>query len=183
MIPIMETTTAIDAGQLSAAIGFEAARELGEATQRIQHCLRQLTAEQVWWRPDESQNSIGNLVLHLGGNIRQWLICGISGTEDRRDRPAEFAGRRAVPIADLLAGLRETVAEAAAALANISPADMLRVRRIQGFEETALSAIFNSVPHFRGHTQEIIYRTRCLLGDKYQFAWTPSTPEKGPPAT
>ena len=175
----MENATHIDAQQLSNTIGIEAGRELNEAMKRIEHCLRQLTDEQVWWRPSESQNSIGNLILHLCGNIRQWLICGVGEIEDRRDRPAEFAERRVIPIADLMAVLRKSVAEATRSLANIPPADMLRVRRIQGFEETALSAIFNSVPHFRGHTQEIIYRTRCLLGDKYQFAWTPSTAEEG----
>jgi hypothetical protein len=177
----METnpTPQIDAQHISTAIGSEAARELNEALQRIEHCLRQLTDEQIWWRPDDSQNSIANLILHLCGNLRQWLISSITGAEDHRNRPAEFAQRHAIPTADLLALLRKTVAETTASLANISPAEMLRVRRIQGFTQTALGAIFHSVPHFRGHTQEIIYRTRCFLGDKYQFAWTPATLEEG----
>jgi hypothetical protein len=178
----MDTPHQIDTQQLSSAIGLEAGRELNEAMKRIEHCLRQLTDEQVWWRQSESQNSIGNLILHLCGNIRQWLICGVGGEKDQRNRAAEFAERRMVPTAELLAVLRQTVAETATALANISPAQLLRVRRIQGFEETALGAIFHAVPHFRGHTQEIIYRTRCLLGDKYQFAWMPSTPEQGAPS-
>jgi len=177
----METSPApqLGAQQISSAIGVEAAHELNEAMKRIEHCLRQLTDEQIWWRPDESQNSIANLILHLCGNLRQWLISGITGAEDHRKRPAEFAQRQAIPTADLLALLRSTVAETTLSLANVSPAEMLRVRRIQGFSQSALSAIFHSVPHFRGHTQEIIYRTRCFLGDKYQFAWTPSTPEEG----
>ena len=177
----METAIHIDAQQISTAIGIAAGCELNEAMKRIEHCLRQLTDEQVWWRPSESQNSIANLILHLCGNIRQWLICGISGAEDRRDRPAEFAERQAIPIAKLLAELHKTVAETTTSLAGLPPAEMLRVRRIQGFQETALGAIFHSIPHFRGHTQEIIYRTRCLLGDKYEFAWTPSTPVEGAP--
>lgn len=171
-----------EAQQVSAAVGVEAARELNGALGRIEHCLRQLTDDQVWWRPSDSQNSIGNLILHLSGNLRQWLVCGLTGAEDHRDRPSEFGERQTIPIADLLALLRQTVAEAESVLAEIPPAELLQVRRIQGFEETALGAIFHSVPHFRGHTQEIIYRTRCFLGEKYQFAWTPSTAQEGAPS-
>lgn len=177
----MQSPTQIDAQQICNTIGVEAAHELNEAMNRIEHCLRQLTDDQIWWRPSESQNSIANLILHLCGNLRQWLHSGLTGAEDHRNRPAEFAQRQAIPTADLLALLRQTVAETTISVSNISPAEMLRVRRIQGFDQTALGAIFHSVPHFRGHTQEIIYRTRCFLGDKYQFAWTPSTPEQGAP--
>lgn len=164
---------------IATAVGEEAARELDNALSRIAHCLDQLSDEQVWWRPLESMNSIGNLLLHLCGNLRQWLIAGIGGAPDHRDRPAEFADRSQRPKAELRRLLEGTVAEAQQALRRVSADELLRVRRIQGFDITALRAIFDAVPHFRGHTQEIIHVTRVLKGDSYRFAWTPATKVQG----
>jgi hypothetical protein len=169
----------ISGDELAVAVGAEAAHELCEALQRITHCLGQLDDRQVWWRPGETQNSIGNLILHLSGNLRQWVVCGLGGGADTRNRPLEFSERRAIAKAELLAGLGKVVDEATKALAGVTAGELLRVRRIQGFEVTGLGAIFSSVPHFRGHTQEIICRTRMLLGDRYRFEWTPQTPEQG----
>jgi len=67
-------------------------------------------------------------------------------------------------------------------LGKMTAHQLLEIRRIQGFNVTGLAAIFDSVPHFRGHTQEIIGMTRLQLGDAYKFAWTPTTPEQGGPA-
>jgi Protein of unknown function (DUF1572) len=126
-------------------------------------------------------NSIGNVLLHLCGNVRQWIISGIRRTPDVRNRPQEFAERQTIAKAELLRRLQEVVAEADAALAGVSAAQLLEPRRIQGFDETVLTAIFDSVAHFNGHTQEIIYMTRLQLGDAYEFAWQPATPEQGAP--
>lgn len=164
---------------IATAVGEEAAHELESARSRIVHCLDQLSDEQVWWRSRESMNSIGNLLLHLCGNVRQWLIAGIGGTPDHRNRPAEFADRSHRPRAELRQLLDGTVAEAQQVLRRVSAEELLRVRRIQGFDITALRAIFDAVPHFRGHTQEIIHLTRVLKGDSYRFAWTPTTKEQG----
>ena len=73
---------------------------------RLRTCVESLTDEQIWWRPNASSNSIGNLVLHLNGNVRQWLVDSFSKQEDKRDRPAEFAATGAISGADLLAKLR-----------------------------------------------------------------------------
>ena len=167
--------------ELAAGIAASASTELEEALDRIKHCLDQLTDAQVWHRPAAGQNSIANLLLHLTGNLRQWLIVGLVGGEDHRDRPREFADDSGRPKAELLAVLEATVGEAQTVLARQSAADLLRVRRIQGSEVSGLTAIFDSIPHFRGHTQEIIFRTRLLLGDNYRFAWQPVTKEQGAP--
>jgi hypothetical protein len=164
---------------LAAAVGKAAGQELSEALGRITHCLNQLTDEQVWSRPSPPMNSIGNLLLHLRGNLRQWLVSGLGGAKDVRERPKEFAERGPIPKEELLRLLREVVSDAQKALATVSPDELLRPRRIQGFNVTGIEAIFSSVPHFRGHTQEIIHMTRNLLGDTYRFAWTPATPEEG----
>ncbi len=60
----------------------------------MKECVTPLTEEQVWWRPNEASNSIGNLLLHLEGNVRQWLITSFNSKDDARDRPAEFAAPR-----------------------------------------------------------------------------------------
>jgi hypothetical protein len=167
------------ADELAAAVGTEAANEMSSALGKIKHCLGQLTDEQVWWRSRPSRNSIGNLILHLCGNVRQWIIAGLSGATDVRDRPAEFAERGPIPKAELLHKLEAVVDEAGAVLVQQTARQLLEARPIQGFDVTGLAAIFDSVPHFRGHTQEIVHLTRLQLGDAYQFAWTPTTPEQG----
>jgi hypothetical protein len=169
------------ADELAVAVGIEAAHELASALGKIKHCLGQLTDEQVWWRSGPSLNSIGNLVLHLCGNVRQWIVAGLGGAADGRNRPAEFSERGQIPKDELLRRLAAVVDEAGAVLARQTARQLLETRRIQGFAVTGLKAIFDSVPHFRGHTQEIISMTRLQLGDAYEFAWAPTTPEQGAP--
>jgi hypothetical protein len=172
----------MSADELAAALGKEAANELTSALDRIKHCLGQLTDEQVWWRCQPSLNSIGNLILHLCGNVRQWIVAGLGGAADSRDRPAEFAEPGPIPKEALLRKLEAVVDEARGVLARQTARQLLEVRRIQGFDVTGLAAIFDSVPHFRGHTQEIVSMTRLQLGDAYQLAWAPTTPEQGAPS-
>jgi hypothetical protein len=172
----------MSADELAAAVGAEAGNELSSALAKIEHCLGQLTARQVWYRSQPSLNSIGNLILHLRGNLGQWIVAGLGGAADVRDRPAEFAERGPIPVEELVRRLEAVVDEARAVLARQTARQLLEARRIQSFDVTGLKAIFDSVPHFRGHTQEIISMTRLQLGDAYRFAWRPTTPEQGAPA-
>ena len=171
--------TPVTAEQLATDVAAETIRELEEASKKIRHCVEQLTDDQVWWRAGDSQNSIANLILHLCGNIRQWIVSGIGGAGDVRDRPKEFSQRGPMPRENLLGQLDAAVGEAIGALSRITAADLLAMRPIQGFDVTGLAAIFHTLPHFRGHTQEIVHISRTLLGDRYKFAWTPRTPEQG----
>ena len=167
------------ADELAAAVGSEASKELTSALGKIKHCLGQLTDDQVWWRSHPSLNSVGNLILHLCGNVRQWIVAGLGGAVDSRDRPAEFSELGPIPKDELLRKLEAVVDEARAVLARQTARQLLEARRIQGFDMTGLAAIFDSVPHFRGHTQEIVSLTRLQLGDAYRFAWAPTTPDQG----
>jgi Protein of unknown function (DUF1572) len=169
------------ADELAAAVGREAANELDSARGKIKHCLGQLSDEQVWWRSRPSLNSIGNLMLHLCGNLRQWIVAGLGGVEDVRNRPAEFAERGPIPKSEMLHRLDAVISEAKEVLGKLTAQQLLDARRIQGFAVSGLGAIFDSVPYFRGHTQEIIQLTRLQLGDAYKVAWTPTTPEQGGP--
>lgn len=169
------------ADELAAAVGAAAAHELGSALDRIKHCLGQLNDAQVWHRPQPGLNSIGNLILHLCGNLRQWVVAGLGGAPDVRNRPAEFAEREPIPKDELVRNLEAVVEEARRILAGVDAGHLTVARRIQGFDVTGAAAVFDSVPHFRGHTQEIVQLTRLQLGDAYEFAWTPTTPEQGAP--
>lgn len=170
------------ADELATVVGSAAAHELESALKRIKHCLDQLNDEQVWHRSQPSLNSIGNLILHLCGNLRQWIMAGIGEALDVRNRPAEFAERRPILKDELIRRLEAVVEEAKRVLAGVDAQQLSEPRRIQGFEVTGVAAIFDSVPHFRGHTQEIVHMTRLQLGDAYKFAWTPTSLEQGAPA-
>ena len=155
-----------------------ARHSLAEGLRKIEHCVRQLDEEQVWWRPGLGMNSIANLMLHLSGNVRQWFMSGIAGTRDIRNRPQEFADRSELPKANILSMLRSTVREADELLERLPAEKLIEPRRIQGFDTTVLGAIFDSVAHFRGHVQEIIHMTREQLGEKYKFDFVPKGPEQ-----
>jgi hypothetical protein len=170
------------ADELARAVGMGAAHELNSALSRIKHCVGQLTDNQLWNRPRPGVNSIGNVILHLCGNLRQWIVAGLTGALDTRDRPAEFAEQGPIPREELMGRLEAVVGEAKRVLIALDARRLAEMRRIQGFDLTGIGAIFDSVPHFRGHTQEIVHMTRSLLGDSYRFAWTPATPEQGAPA-
>ena len=163
---------------LPSAIAAAATRCLDRSMVKITHCLAQLNDEQLWWRPASDMNSIGNLMLHLAGNLRQWVVAGIGGAEDHRNRPLEFAERGPVARAELLGRLESSVADAKEVLARITEADLLEYRNIQGFEVTGAEILFDCIPHFQGHAQEIICLTRMQLGAAYRFEWEPKTPEE-----
>src|SRR4051812_999787 len=91
---------------------IQAVHSLDAGLDRIRHCVAQLDDAQVWWRPHEAMNSIANILLHLSGNLSQWIVAGVRQAPDRRDRPREFAERGPIPRAELLARL-DAVAGAA----------------------------------------------------------------------
>lgn len=136
---------------------------------RIAHCVEQLSDEDLWWRPHPKMNAVGNILLHVAGNLRQWIVSGVGGEEDTRERDAEFAQRETIPKAVLMGRLTSTVDEARAAIRNASDAELLRTRYVQVADVTGLGAIVHSVAHLEGHAQEIIYATRLRLGDRYRF--------------
>ena len=136
---------------------------------RIERCLEQLSDEKIWWRPNEESNSIGNLLLHLSGNVRQWITCGIGGAVDARVRQQEFDERRVLPRAELLERLKETLADADAALAAVEPSRLLERLHIQGHDVTTLEAVFHVVEHFSMHTGQIILLTKLLNAEDLRF--------------
>ncbi len=143
--------------------------KLKQYTSRIETCLGSLTEEQVWARGGENENAIGNLVLHLCGNVRQWIVSAVGGQPDTRQRDLEFSTRGAIPVAELVDRLRATVAEAAAVIDAVG-ADRLAERRvIQNYDVSVLEAIYHVVEHFSMHTGQIIFATKMLTGADLGF--------------
>lgn len=136
---------------------------------RIERCLERLSDEEVWWRAGEGSNSIGNLLLHLAGNARQWIVSGVGGKPDVRVRQDEFDERRLWPRAELLKHLKETLAEVDEVLASMEVSLLLESRRIQGREVTLLEAVFHVVEHFSMHTGQIILLTKMLKAEDLRF--------------
>ncbi len=145
------------------------ARKLRLHAGRIEDCLGRLTEEQVWARSTGNENAVGNLVLHLCGNVRQWIVSGVGGEPDVRQRDAEFAARGDVASADLAAHLRGVVEEAVTVLEPLASNRLAEHLTVQGYHLTVLEAIYSVVEHFSGHTGQIIYATKLLTGEDLGF--------------
>src|SRR5262249_8898770 len=123
---------------------------------RIQRCVEKLSDQEVWWRANPESNSVGNLLLHLTGNIRQWIISGVGGSQNERQRQREFDERGPMPRADAMFELKKAVQESDTVLAGVTPTVLSQRRRIQGLDVTVLEAIYSVVSHFSMHTGQII---------------------------
>jgi uncharacterized damage-inducible protein DinB len=142
---------------------------VGDYLPKIERCLEKLSDEQIWWRANEESNSIGNLILHLCGNARQWIICGVGAQPDNRDRDSEFAQRELIPRNELLALLHSTLSEVQATLRDLDPSVLLEQRKIQGNDVEILEAIFHVTEHFSMHTGQIIMLTKMFTSSDLRF--------------
>ena len=136
---------------------------------KIQRCLDVLPGDAIWRRDDDASNSIGNLLLHLSGNIRQWIVSGVGGAPDARDRGAEFAARDAEDGGALMERLLATVREADAVLASLDAGRLTERRTIQGRDVNVLDAVYHVVEHFSMHTGQIILLAKRLAPGRVQF--------------
>lgn len=132
---------------------------------RVRTCLRRLEEEDLWWRPNPASNSIGNLVLHLCGNVRQWVVTGLGGAPDVRERQEEFDRREPLAADALLARLEATLDEVDRTLATLDPEVLHRRLRVQGTDVTGLQALYHTVEHFSMHTGQILWITKLRLGE------------------
>jgi uncharacterized damage-inducible protein DinB len=143
--------------------------KLRQLSGRIETCLGTLNEEQVWARGNANENAIGNLVLHLCGNARQWIVSGVGGSEDRRDRDSEFAAQGGAGIAQLTEKLRGTVEEAVTVIDAVAPERLTERIVVQKYDVTVLEAIYHVVEHFSMHTGQIIFATKMLTGSDLGF--------------
>ena len=139
-------------------------RVLVEGVDRLERCLELLSEEDVWWRPNEASNSAGNLVLHLEGNVRQWILTGLGGQPDERQRSREFAARGPIPKAELLARMRATLGEVKNVLDGLDLTALAAPRQVQGFAENGVSILVHVAEHFSYHVGQVSYLVKAGKG-------------------
>jgi uncharacterized damage-inducible protein DinB len=142
---------------------------LTEYRTKIRLAVDALPEDALWWRPNDQSNSVGNLLLHLTGNVRQWMVSGVGGAADVRHRAAEFEAQSGPSRADLLAGLDQVFDEVDRILDGLTPEALLERRRIQGRDITVLDAIFICVEHFSMHLGQIILVAKLRAPDAIHF--------------
>lgn len=138
-------------------------RIVGEGVPRLRQCLGELSDEAIWRRPNEHSNSVGNLVLHLHGNVRQWLYAGLAKGEDTRQRHAEFEERGPIPRQILLGRLDDIVRIVEKVLAQVGEQDLATEHDVQGFRESGVAILVHVTEHFSYHVGQVVYFTKALL--------------------
>jgi uncharacterized damage-inducible protein DinB len=153
-----------------AFISFSRQKLIGEMWPRLCSCLDGLSDEQIWWRPNEASNSIGNLLLHLNGNVRQWILQALGNVENVRHRDSEFQQRGPIPASELRAALDGTLREVDTILEHLTVEDLLRRQAIQVYEDVpAMEAIYHVVEHFAMHYGQILYISKLVRGEDLGF--------------
>ena len=139
---------------------------------KIERCLDRLSDADIWWRHNEASNSIGNLILHLCGNVTMWIVGGVGSLPFERHRQREFDERTKIAGEELRARLRTVVRQADEVLSAVSPSDLLNRRQIQGYDVTVLEAIYHVVEHFSMHTGQIIMLSKARVEGELTL-WEP----------
>jgi len=158
-------------------------RKLEQFLGRIGECVAKLNHDQIWLRSGDHENAVGNLLLHLSGNMRQWIVSGIGGQPDTRLRDKEFAARGELGPRELMQKLEISVAEALAVLKTLAPDRLLETYQPQKYRVTIMEGIYHVVEHFAQHTGQIMFATKLLTGQDlgfYKHLNQPAHSEKTP---
>ncbi len=148
--------------QLSAAFVRASVLKLRQDARQIARCVALLDERELWSRANEHCNSVANLLLHLDGNVRQWIVGGVAGRAVTRRRQAEFDARGGATADSLLQALGATIDETISVIEALSAADLAEPRRIQDYEVTVLQAVYHVVEHFSWHAGQIVHMTKAL---------------------
>jgi uncharacterized damage-inducible protein DinB len=157
---------AASANDLHVALIFQdvSCRRLGQMTEYLVACVKKLSEEQIWQRHEAHENAVGNLVLHLCGNARQWIMHGVGGAPDVRVRDKEFSADGGMSGAELIALFEATMDEAKAVIATVTAERMVERVHPQGRDVSVLEAIYQVVGHVQQHVGQIILLTKQMLG-------------------
>jgi uncharacterized damage-inducible protein DinB len=153
------------AGQIDPLFIEYSCSKLRQYLARVEDCLGRLDDAQIWWRGSENANSAGNLVLHLCGNITQWIGFGLGEHPDRRDRDAEFAARDGVSGAELRERFRAVIEDAVRVIRSVRPEQLTEMATVQNYHVTKLEVIYHVVEHCSGHVGQIIFLTKLASGE------------------
>lgn len=140
-----------------------AAGKLEEHFGQVRRCAALLSDEQLWFRPNDRSNSVANLLLHLNGNLRQWMLGGLAGRSIERHRQSEFDARGGLPREQLVEPLARTIAEVCEVIRALDDAALARRYRIQAYDVSGVAAVLHIVEHFAFHTGQIVTTTKWLL--------------------
>lgn len=146
---------------------------------QIRSSVEALTDEQIWWRPNEKSNSIGNLVIHLSGSLNHYLNRQVGGIPYDRDRAAEFAERRHIPKAELLSIFNDMVAKAEQTFAGITPARLNEPSLEQRMQDYVIQDLLNIAVHFSTHAGQIVWITKMLQEGALDEVWMRSHKHEG----
>lgn len=138
---------------------------------RLARAVEELPARDLWWRPHARATSAGNLLLHLRGNLRQWIACGLGGARDTRSRDAEFAAREGADAGELLADLRAAVDECCRVIAALDEPALRGRVTIQGFRVTRLEAVLHVVEHMSWHAGQVAWIAKLRAGPRHRLAY------------
>lgn len=141
-----------------------AAAKIEQNHKQIARCAKLLTVGELWQRENEHCNAVGNLVLHLAGNVRQWVLGGIAGQVVERDRAGEFAERRQIPADELSEELARVVVPACATLRTLNAESLARRYAIQDYSVRGVEAVMHVTEHFSFHTGQIVHITKVRRG-------------------
>jgi uncharacterized damage-inducible protein DinB len=136
---------------------------------KLHRAVDALPPDALWWRPNDSSNSVGNLIVHLVGNMRQWIVSGIGRVPPSRNRAEEFAMRDGPPASQLLQDLDRALIEVDEVLRRLSAADLVERRVIQGRDVTGFDAVLHVVEHFSMHLGQIILLAKMLAPGSLRF--------------
>lgn len=139
---------------------------ISESTRMIDLSLDQISEVDVWKRPNDNTNSIGNLILHLCGNITQYAIASLGNIEDHRERDAEFNAKNGYSKKELLDKLHCTINEAKIRIQSVSVSELLRKREVQGYNFSGMGIAIHVTEHYSYHTGQIAFWTKQLKDKK-----------------
>jgi uncharacterized damage-inducible protein DinB len=135
-------------------------RIIGESIPRIKKCLNVLSEQEIWFKPNDHSNSVGNLVLHLCGNVTQWIGSGLGKMPDNRLRDLEFSEKGPLPTTKLTEALDRLIPLIENTLDNLTEEDFLQLHKVQVYQETGVNILVHVVEHFSYHTGQIAFFTK-----------------------
>ena len=150
-----------------------------KAFERITHAVQQLDDQQVWYRPSSSSNSAGVIIQHLYGNLHQWVCSAVGGEAFERNRPQEFIDSNMISQKDILLRIGALDEKIQNVVSQIKPESLLSPRRIQGFDETVMSAVIAALTHLELHSGQITFLAKLILDKNYKTYWQPLNKEQG----
>jgi len=147
----------------------QALYRISENTSKLTACLDELEETEIWKRPNEKSNSVGNIILHLCGNIRQYAISSLGNKKDVRERDKEFSADGGYAKSELIKKLIATVEEAKSIIENINSNELLRKRQVQGYFHSGIGIIIHVTEHYSYHTGQIIFWVKLLKNKDMGF--------------